>query len=158
MYPVYANGWLAGRTDADGEVIATNITSYYDNFITFGASELPLDYVFATSSRVISPPSRSGTLVAFEVKKNRAIYGALVRMRGNVASPLEFRELTVTRDAQVMHSFTGRRGEFYLEGVEPGGYELRPDGEPDCVAKVIVPEAGESMLDVGTVFCSTASH
>jgi len=153
--PVYSNGWLAGRTNADGQVIATNITSYYDNFITFGSSELPLEYVFSKSAVVISPPSRSGTLVAFEVKKNRAIYGTLVRMRGNTASPLEFREITVTREAQVTHSFTGRRGEFYLEGVEPGTYELRPDGEPDCVARVIVPEVGEAMLDIGTAICST---
>jgi outer membrane usher protein FimD/PapC len=42
--PVYANGWLAGRTDASGEVIATNIASYYDNFISFGTKEMPLDY------------------------------------------------------------------------------------------------------------------
>jgi len=156
--PVYANGWLAGRTDAAGEVVATNITSYYDNFITFGTGELPLDYVFLKSARVISPPSRSGTLVAFEVKKNRSIYGALVRLRGNVASPLEFRELTVTHGAQVTRSFTGRRGEFYLEGIEPGSYELRPDGEIDCVASITVPEAAESMLDVGTLSCSAAAH
>jgi outer membrane usher protein FimD/PapC len=156
--PVYANGWFVGNTDSAGEVVATNISSYYDNFITFGTSELPLDYVFPSAEKVISPPTRSGTLVTFEIRKNRAVYGALVDQREGKPVPLEFRELNVTHGDVTTRGFTGRRGEFYIEGVEPGEYQLRPDGEPTCTARVKVPETGDAMTDVGTVACLPAAR
>jgi outer membrane usher protein FimD/PapC len=152
--PVYANGWYAGKTDARGEVVATNIASYYDNFIAFGTRELPLEYVFPSSEKVISPPTRSGTLVAFEIRKNHAVFGAVVESRKRTA--LEFRELTLTRGDTVIRAFTARRGEFYVEGVTPGAYQLRVEGEIPCTARITVPDPAEAMTDVGTVLCEAA--
>jgi outer membrane usher protein FimD/PapC len=145
--PVYANGWYAGTTNADGEVVATNINAYFDNFIVFGTRDLPLDYVFPSAERVISPPARSGTLVAFEVRRMRAVYGVLAELRDGRPAPLEFRELTLTRDAEVIKGFTARRGEFYVEGVEPGVYTLRLGGVTPCSAIVRVPEDAEAILE-----------
>lgn len=151
--PVYANGWYAGKTDASGEVVATNIASYYDNFIAFGTGELPLDFVFPSSEKVISPPLRSGTLVAFVVKRNHAVYGALVELRDGQRRPLEFREIRLTRGDVVIQGFTARRGEFYIEGVEPGQYRLVLEGTPACSARIVVPDPAEAMTDVGSVVC-----
>ena len=151
--PVYANGWYAGRTNADGEVVATNLSSYYENFISFGTSDLPLDYVFPSSEKVISPPRRSGTLVTFEVRKMRAIYGALVGQHAGTRVPLEFRELTLTRGAAVIKGFTARRGEFYIEGVEPGEYLLQLNGGAPCTARLRVPDDAGGITDVGTLTC-----
>ncbi len=86
------------RTPA-GEVVATNVASYYDNFISFATRELPLDYVFQSAESVISPPTRSGTLVAFDVRKNHAIIGTLVEDARRRAQPLEFREITLRATA-----------------------------------------------------------
>jgi outer membrane usher protein FimD/PapC len=154
--PVYANGWYAGKTDAKGEVVATNIASYYDNFIAFGTRDLPLDYVFASAEKVISPPTRSGTLVAFEVRKNHAVLGALVESRAGKRTPLEFREISLVRGEAVIRSFTARRGEFYVEGVTPGAYELKLEAEPSCSARITVPDPAEALTDVGTVVCEPA--
>lgn len=151
--PVYANGWYVGKTDANGEVVATNIAAYYDNFISFGTRELPLDYVFESAERVISPPMRSGTLVAFAVRKNRAMFGLLVETRDGKSLPLEFRELRLVRGDSVIKGFTARRGEFYVEGVEPGEYQLRQESDPACSARIIVPERTDSMIDLGTIVC-----
>lgn len=151
--PVYANGWYAGKTDAAGEVVATDIASYYDNFVSFGAKELPLDYVFETSEQVISPPLRSGTLVSFEIRKNHAVLGVLVELRDGKRLPLEFGEITLRRGAKVIRSFTARRGEFYAEGVEPGTYELRLEASPACSARFVVPDPAAAMTDVGTLAC-----
>jgi outer membrane usher protein len=153
--PVYANGWYAGKTDAAGEVVATNIASYYDNFIVFKTNELPLDYVFPSAEKVISPPTRSGTVVAFEIKKNHAVYGALVEMRNGKRTTLEFREIRLTRGEATIQSFTARRGEFYIEGVEPGRYRLELEGTPACVAHITIPDPAEAMTDVGTVVCES---
>jgi len=154
---VYTNGWYAGKTDAAGEVVATNIASYYDNFITFDTREMPLDYVFPRSEIVIAPPIRSGTLVTFDVRKNRAVFGLLVEMRDGKALPLEFHEIRLVRGDAVIQGFTARRGEFYVEGVEPGEYRLRQEVDPACSAPIIVPERADMMIDVGTVVCARVS-
>jgi outer membrane usher protein len=156
--PVYANGWFVGNTNARGEVVATNIASYYDNFIAFGTKELPLDYVFPTSEIVISPPTRSGTLVTFAVRKNHAIVGRLVELREGKEQPLEFRELRLERGGVVLRSFTARRGEFYVEGVEPGEYVLRQDTGAVCSARIVVPEELGAMTQIGTVVCGAAAR
>jgi outer membrane usher protein FimD/PapC len=156
--PVYANGWYAGRTNAAGEAVATNLSAYYDNFISFGVGDLPMDYVFASSQTVISPPRRSGTLVAFEVRRMRAVIGVLVGRKNGTTAPLEFRELTLTRGAEVIKGFTARRGEFYVEGVEPGEYQLQLNNGAPCTARLRVPDDAGAMTDVGTLTCVPAGN
>ena len=151
--PVYANSWYAGKTNAAGEVVATNINSYYDNFINFSARDLPLDYIFPTLEKVISPMTRSGTLVQFDVRKNYAVVGVLVTMRDEKLVPLEFVEITLERGDTVIQSFTARRGEFYTEGVEPGVYRLRAAGDMPCVASIKVPDPAAAMTELGNVVC-----
>jgi len=156
--PVYANGWYAGKTNAAGEVVANNLSSYYDNFIAFGARDLPMEYVFSSAEKVISPPRRSGTLVTFEVRKVRAVFGVLAERRNGSLAPLEFRELTLTRGAQVLKGFTARRGEFYVENIEPGEYVLQLNGAAPCSARLRVPNDAGPMTDVGTLTCVPASR
>jgi outer membrane usher protein len=156
--PVYANSWYVGKTNAAGEVVATNIASYYDNFIVFGAKDLPLDYIFPSSEKVISPMTRSGTLVKFAIRKNRAVLGVLVTLSDGKPTPLEFREIVLARGDVVIQSFTARRGEFYADGVEPGEYQLRVTGDPSCAARIKVPDPAEAMTDLGTVVCEPASR
>lgn len=156
--PVYANSWFAGRTNAAGELVATNISSYYDNFIVFDGKDLPLDYVFPASEKVISPMTRSGTLVEFSIRKNHAVFGVLISMSDGKPAPLEFREIALARGEAVIRSFTARRGEFYVEGVAAGDYLLRTDGDPPCAVRIRVPDPAEAMTDVGTLVCEPAAR
>jgi outer membrane usher protein len=151
--PVFANGWYAGKTNSAGEVVANNLSSYYDNFIRFSAQDLSLDYVFKGSDKVISPPRRSGTLVNFEVRRMRAVFGVLAEQRDGSLVPLEFRELTLTRGTEVTKGFTARRGEFYVEGVEPGEYLLQLNGTAPCSARIRITDDAQPMTDIGTVLC-----
>ncbi len=151
--PVYANGWYAGRTNAAGEVVANNLSAYYDNYISFGAKDMPIDFVYSTAEKVISPPDRSGSLVTFEVQRLRAVLGVLVAQRNGAAVPLEFRELTLSRGSAVIKGFTARRGEFYVEGVEPGEYFVRLGNGSPCTARLRVPDDAGAITDVGTLIC-----
>jgi outer membrane usher protein FimD/PapC len=117
---------------------------------------LPLDYVFPSSEIVISPPTRSGTLASFAVRKNRAIVGLLVEVRDGKSSPLEFREIRLVRGDTILRSFTARRGEFYVEGVEPGEYLLRQDTGGACSVRIRVPDLADTMTDIGTAVCEPA--
>ena len=153
--PVYANGWFVGRTNARGEAFANNLASYYDNSISFDARDLGLDYVYPISEQTIAPPLRSGTLVAFAIRKNRAIQGSLIGITDGKRVALEFREIRLVKGDSTISSFTARQGEFYVEGVEPGDYELQAAGAAPCTATVRVPEDVDAMTSVGQIVCTT---
>jgi outer membrane usher protein len=151
--PVHANGWYVGDTDANGAVVATNIASYYDNFISFDGAALPLDHRFDASEIVISPPARSGTRVEFAVRRQRALTGVLVARRDGAEVPLEFREIELARDGRTLAGFTARRGEFWFDDIEPGRYRLRLQDSTPCEADVVVPDGAGPTTDVGRVVC-----
>jgi len=151
--PVYSNGWLAGTTDRNGEIVATNIASYYDNFLSFSPRDVSLDYVFPTSEIVISPSARSGSLVTFDVHRNYGFYGSLVAQRAGTATPIEFAELVIRGAGKTIQGFTARRGEFYVDGLTPGTYVLEVTGAAPCRATLTVEAAAQGMRNVGAVTC-----
>ena len=116
------------------------------------------DYVFERTDAVISPPARSGSLVEFSIRRNRAIVGRLVSSYAGNETPMEFREIRLVRAGTTIGGFTARRGEFYFETVEPGEYELRADNGTGCSARVVVPKLDAAVTDVGTVVCTPVRH
>ena len=72
--------------------------------------------------------------------------------------PLEFREISLKRGSVVLPAFTARRGEFYVDGVEVGNYQLELDGKSPCSATITVQDQGMSMTNVGVVICDSAAH
>jgi outer membrane usher protein len=151
--PVYANGWLQGKSDTHGEVVATNLNAFYDNDISFRARDLPLNYRYPRSQLTVSPPNRSGSVVNFQLKAVQAVYGALVAERDGRQVPLDLRELAVSGDGRSFSSFTAQRGEFYFEDLAPGDYTLRVQGTPSCTATIRVRHTADPFLDLGAVPC-----
>jgi outer membrane usher protein FimD/PapC len=80
----------------------------------------------------------------------------LVEARDGKPSPLEFREFRLIRGDTVLQSFTARRGEFYVEGVEPGEYLLQQDAGIACSVRIRVPDLTEAIADIGTAVCQPA--
>lgn len=156
--PVYSNGWFMGKTNASGEVLATDLNAFYDNYISFRATDLPLNYQFPSALQVVSPPNRSGSVVTFQIRQTQAVYGALLREQDGKRLPIELRELRVTRNGRSFDSFTGRRGEFYLEDVEPGDYVLQVDKDPACTAKIVVTKTDQPMTNLGAVLCAPTAR
>jgi outer membrane usher protein FimD/PapC len=154
--PVRANGYLMGTTDERGEVVVSPMLSFYDNFLGFDQRAVPLDYVFTSSRVVVSPAFRSGSFLAFDVKKNRAVLGRLEQEVKQQRVPIEFRELKVTRAGVETRAFTGRGGEFYIEALDPGEYVLRVEADPACVATIRVTDA--ALTDFGAVLCAPVSR
>jgi len=154
--PVSANGQFMGTTDERGEVVVSPMLSFYDNFLGFEQRAVPLDYVFTGSRLVVSPAYRSGSFLAFNVKKNRAVSGRLEQELKQQRVPIEFRELKVTRAGVEIRAFTGKAGEFYIEALDPGDYVLRVEADPACVAAIQVTDV--ALLDVGAVLCAPAGR
>ena len=154
--PVRANGQLMGTTDERGEVVVSPMLSFYDNFLGFEQRAVPLDYVFTSSRLVVSPAFRSGSFLAFDVKKNRAVFGRLEQEVRQQRVPIEFRELKVTRAGVEIRAFTGKGGEFYIEALDPGEYVLRVERDPACVATIRVTDV--ALMDFGAVLCAPAGR
>jgi outer membrane usher protein len=169
--PVRANGQLMGTTDERGEVVVSPMISFYDNYLGFEQRAVPLDYIFTSSQLVASPAFRSGSYLAFDVKKNRAVLGRLEHEVKGRRVPIEFRELKVTRagvDVRswealygpgfFIQSFTAKGGEFYIEQLEPGEWMLQVEKDPACVATIRVPETDVALTDLGAVLCAPAGR
>jgi len=150
--PVMSNGQLMGTTNQRGEVVVSPMLSFYDNYLNFDQRALPLEYVFGSSRLVVSPAFRSGSYLALDVKKNRAVFGRLEREVEGRRVAIEFRDLAVTRAGVAMRSFTAKDGEFYIEALEPGEYVLRVERDPACVATIQVTDV--ALSDLGAVLCA----
>lgn len=164
--PVLANGQFQGTTDESGEVVVSPMISFYDNYLSFDRHAVPLDFIFKRSDKVVSPAFRSGSYLEFDVKKNRAVLGRLEREVKGKRVPVEFRELKVTRagvDVRAwealygpdyfIQSFTAKGGEFYIEQLEPGEWQLEVK-DPACVATIKMPKTEEALTDLGVVLCA----
>jgi outer membrane usher protein len=152
--PVYANGRPQGRTNARGEMVATELNAFYDNNVSFRPQHLPMNYQYPTNRQTISPHNRSGSAISFRIKAVQAVYGSLVRERDGKREPLEMRELKVTRGERRFDSFTARRGEFYFEDLEPGDYTLHVQGDRPCTATIRVQKTDQPFADFGAVPCN----
>ena len=150
--PVRANGQFMGTTDKRGEAVVSPMVSFYDNYLSFEQRAVPLEYAFKSSRQVVSPAFRSGAYLAFDVKKNRAVFGRLEQEVKQQRLPIEFRELKVTRAGIEINAFTGKGGEFYIEALDPGEYELRVEKDPTCAATIQVTDM--ALTDFGAVLCA----
>ena len=157
--PVYLNGQWMGDSNRNGEVTVPSLQSFYDGYITFDDSKVPLDYVYGSAQKVISPPLRSGSYVEFALRKVRAIAGRLIIRTRDQSQPAEFREFALTRGAESIGGFTSRKGAFYVEGLSEGSYQLQlTDRSSDCVASVLVPKRDEPVVEIGDVECLVPSR
>jgi outer membrane usher protein FimD/PapC len=151
---VYLNNQEIGRTDEKGRVFVPNLGSYYENQVSIGDRDIPIDYSLSEVAKFVSPPLRSGSVIPFEVRKIQAITGTLHVQSGEKVSPGEYLEVTMRVGEQEISFPTGKGGEFYLENIPPGSHRasVRIPDRP-CSFDLVVPESGEMILDLGEVTC-----
>lgn len=151
---VYQNNQEIGRTNAKGEVFVPNLGSYYENQVSIEDKDIPIDYSIPEVMKYVSPPLRSGSVIAFDVKKFQAITGFLkIRVDGEV-KPVEFHEVKMRVDGEETTFPTGTGGELYLENLHPGTYEASfLYEEKPCAFDIKIPETEEMIIDLGDVVC-----
>lgn len=112
---VYRNGEEVGRTDTKGLILIPGLSSYYDNRISIDDTDIPIDHLLNKVEYYISPPSRSGSCVDFDVVRSQPITGHLYLQQGENIQPIEYREIElVNATGQKLTIPTGRGGEFYF--------------------------------------------
>ncbi|HEX6828862.1 MAG TPA: fimbria/pilus outer membrane usher protein, partial [Burkholderiales bacterium] len=86
---VYQNSQFIGATGGDGTVLLPNLGSYVINQVSIDDKDVPFEYELKELTAYVSPPLRSGSLVAFEAKRVRAATGRLKARAGPELKLLE---------------------------------------------------------------------
>ncbi len=153
---VYQNNQEIGRTDPKGRVFVPNLGSYYENQVSIGDRDIPIEYSLSEVTKHVSPPLRSGSVIPFEVRKIQAVTGILRVQSGEEVSPAEYYEVKMQRGEEEIVFPTGKGGEFYLENVPPGTYRsLAEISGKSCSFDLTVPETDEMIVDLGVLTCES---
>lgn len=151
---VLQDGQPAGRTDAAGELLVTNLVPNYANRLGIRDAELPLEYRVDEVERIIAPRERGGSVERFRVSRVSAVTGRLALvLDGREVAP-ELGEVAVELPGRRAASPVGDGGLFWLEVIPPGRHEalLRWEGRL-CRFTFQVREDGPATLDLGVVRC-----
>jgi outer membrane usher protein len=104
----------AGRTDSSGRLLVPDLRSFEQNHIRIDPNDIPPDATLITDERVIRPQDRSGVVVKYPIKFNRAALLQLVDAAG-AAIPLGS---TATLKATGVIYPIGYDGDVYVEGLD----------------------------------------
>ena len=102
-----------GRTNSSGRLLVPDMRSFEQNHIRIDPNDIPPDATLITDKRVMRPQDRSGVVVKYPIKFNRAALLQLVDAAGT-AIPLGS---TATLKATGVVFPIGYDGNVYVEGL-----------------------------------------
>jgi len=143
-----------GHTDADGNLLVSNLLPYQANKVGIDQNSVPLlDQIDATD-QVISVPRLGGAVVRFGVHVLHAARGMLM-LDGKV---VQYGTATLTTKDNTMKTLIGLDGSFYFSDLPAGNYTLQAQtGNGDMNCHFIMPTDVRSLTDLGTIACSRSA-
>jgi len=180
---VLDNGQVIGKTNSSGTLVVPTLTSYGQNQITLDVKNMPMDYSISGVNKALSPPVWSGSCVAFDAERVRALTGTLYAQTAGKKTPLEYVDITMKVGTRDITFPTGKGGEFYMENSLPedaksgavdrqscrsiaerrkaGGNVIRPGTYPasvefeggKCTFSITFPDTEDVITDIGEVQC-----
>jgi outer membrane usher protein len=149
----YSNNEVA-VTNGKGEAIVPSLISYNDNKLSFEATDIPINYELKELEKYVAPPYRSGSVVRFDLAKIQAFEGRIFLVARGERTPAEFAGLEIMVEGEVKEAVIGKRGEFYLENLNPGRFPAKITiGDKECVFEMGVPESRETTVKLGDMSC-----
>ncbi|MCA1733445.1 MAG: fimbria/pilus outer membrane usher protein, partial [Acidobacteria bacterium] len=153
---VYVSNLEAGRTDASGELVVTDLVPYYGNRIRIEDADIPMNYRVDDTERIIAPPLRGGVVVEFNVAPATSIGGIVVIAQpdGSIRIPATGELRLRSASGEVATSPLGRGAEFYFEDIAPGAYDAEVvDEKGICRMTLRIDASDQPMQDIGSVTC-----
>jgi outer membrane usher protein len=116
-----------------GPGVLPGLVSYYEQPVILGVTRLPAGYTIGREFHVARPTYKSGVDISLLVRSAAVATGQVLLPEG---APLALESGEVVRavdsefpdqvaGAFVGSFFTNQRGVYFIEGLEPGSYELR---------------------------------
>ena len=151
---VRQNSQDAGRSGADGTLLASTVGSYVESRFTLDANTVPIDTIIGQNSVIVVPALRGGVLVDFALRPQRAVSGVLLLRRGRDERPLGGIDAVLASGSSQLQLFTAADGAFYIEDAAPGRYsaDIRTEGGV-CRLGMDVAANARMPLNVGKVYC-----
>jgi outer membrane usher protein len=151
---VYQNNQVIGRTNPAGTIFVPNLSAYVDNQIAIEDKDIPFEYSIAEREKYVSPFSRSGSLIRFDVVRIQAFTGTVKIRIDGVLKPVEYYEGKLLVAGNPVTFVTGKGGALYLENLEAGSYpaSLSSAAGP-CRFDLAIPESKETIVELGEVVC-----
>lgn len=143
----------SGNTDTEsglfGESLLSGLSPYQYRRLQLDPSLLEPGYILGQESFVVYPRFRSGHL--FNVGKSGflVIRGTIVD-KNKKPQPLKV-GYWMTDSGQTIPFFTGREGEFFIEGVEPSIGKIQIDSEEFESVKIDLKKSKSGLIDIGSV-------
>jgi outer membrane usher protein len=151
---MYQNSQLIGRTDAAGQLLVPALGGYGVNQVSLDDRDVPMDRELKEVRREVVPRDFVGTVLSFEAKRVSALGGILVATVGGQPVRVVSAELTVRGGKAERTAITGPDGDFYLDDLEPGRYEIEAlNRRLNCRAEVTLAEGKVPFVDLGEVRC-----
>jgi len=125
-----------------------------DNQISINTANVPLEFSFPESIRVVSPPYRGGAVIDFHAKRLQAVTGTLKIKSGDEVKPAEFYQVSLVVDGRPFTFPTGRGGEYHVEDLKPGRYAARlaANGHA-CAFDLVVPSSETPIAELPAIVC-----
>ena len=172
---VNLNGQAISRTDEKGQAILPEMSSYYENRVSFEDKDLPIEYIMPQVQLKVAPPLRSGSCIFFPVKKYQAFTGFLLVQTKEGPAPLANALVQLEGVGPPLTFWTASNGEFYLDGsqdqvdimafqgctrlhdesataIKPGTYPLTIKSDRGTFnAMITLPDSPETYVTMGDV-------
>jgi outer membrane usher protein len=156
---VYLSNQVIGRTDARGDLLLSDLLSYYGNRIRIDDRDVPMTYDVQVIEQTIAPPNRGGALVVFPVRSIRTVTGSVGVKRADGTSFVPaYGQITVTGGSSSVVSPLGGEAEFYFENLSAGAYRATLEYEHgSCTFPLEVPESKNDVIELGRIVCTETS-
>ena len=119
---IFLNNQVQGQTDVRGNLLIPQVGAYGRQDVSLDDKQLPMQYNLGSNRVTIAPPYKSGTIVDFGGRKQRAVTGSAWLVRGGERKPIASRSLMLAGEGRRLAIDTAPAGDFYLEDAAPGGY------------------------------------
>jgi outer membrane usher protein len=130
-----------GRTDSGGRLLAPDLRSYDVNHLAIDAGDIPIDAQTPFAARDIRPPTKSGVVVKFPIRRTN---GALIVLVDELGKPLPLGSMATLAATGVAYT-VGYDGEAFIEdlGAQNQLSVQLPDDGRCTVAFAYAPRPGE---------------
>lgn len=170
--PILFENQVVAKTNKQGYVFVPSLNSYNDNRIVIETKNIPMNYDILKEKIIISPPYRYGACISFPINKIYRYAGAIKMREEDKLFPLENKKIKIKplfhyskRDetdfcgngqlyeGDLSTSFyTFSDGEFYVENLLPGDYELEFEYQDlKYTYKIQLPQKDEIIINISDI-------
>lgn len=175
--PILFENQVIAKTNERGYAFVPSLNSYNDNRIAIDTKNISMNYEIVKDKMIVSPPYRYGTCIVFPVKKVYRYSGTIKMQDEEKLFPLENKEIKIKRLFEYSKGeetdFCGKKklskeslpntfytfanGEFYVENIIPGEYELEFEYQDlKYVHKIQLPQKDDVIINIADIVIPVA--